>query len=128
MNNKEQILHRGVEILTAEGVQLKQLNETNQAEIKQLKAAVRALKESEDSLKQQHVSIANELSQHESLTERQNWQNKNLKTAVQDLQCRLNEAEQQMFDKEELIKKQDRETEFNQQLAEELYNKRTDMN
>ena len=128
LQNKERFLNEDVNSLTAEGVQLKQLNETNQAEIKQLKATVRALKESEDSLKQQHVSITNKLSQHESLTERQNQQNRNLKTAVKDLQSLLNEAEQQIFDKDELIKKRDREIEFSQQLVEELNTKSIDLN
>ncbi|XP_030262343.1 trichohyalin-like isoform X2 [Sparus aurata] len=128
LQTRERFLNEDVDSLTAEGVQLKQLNETNQAEIKQLKATVRALKESEDSLKQQHVSIANKLSQHESLTERQNQQNRNLKAAVQDLQSLLDEAEQQIFDKDELIKKRDREIEFNQQLVEELNTKRLDLN
>ena len=128
MKNKEQILRSRVEILTADGVKLKELNERNQAEIKQLKATVRALRESEDSLKQQHVGITYELSHHESLTERQNQQNKDLKTAVQDLQRLLDEAEQQIFDKDELITKQDREIEFSRQLVEELNAKRTDMN
>ena len=126
LQNKEKFLNEDIHNLTAEGVQLKHLNETNQAEIKQLKATVRAHKKSEDSLKQQHVSIANELSQYVYLTERQNQQNKNLKTAVQDLQCRLDEAEQQIFERDELIKKQDREIEFSQQLVEELNTERTD--
>ncbi|XP_030262481.1 myosin-9-like [Sparus aurata] len=127
LQNKEKFLNEDIHNLTAEGVQLKHLNETNQTEIKQLKATVRALKESQDSLKQQHVSIANELSQCVHLTERQNQQNKNLKMAVQDLQSRLDEAEQQIFEKDELMKKQDREIEFSQQLVEELNTERTDM-
>ncbi|XP_036946009.1 centromere-associated protein E-like [Acanthopagrus latus] len=57
--------------------------------------------------KQQHVSIASELSQCDSLTETQDQQN--LQTDLQALQCPLNAAEQHIFDKDGCRRRQEEE-------------------
>ncbi|XP_030267650.1 unconventional myosin-XVIIIa-like [Sparus aurata] len=127
LQNKEAFLNEQVSCLTAKGEYLEGVNEKKQAEIEQLMATARHLKENEDSLRQQHDSLAEELSQHKSLTKIQNEKNKNLKKALDGLQHLLNGAKQQIFDQDELIKKQKRQTEYNQQLVEELYTETTDV-
>ncbi|XP_030299087.1 golgin subfamily A member 6-like protein 22 [Sparus aurata] len=125
--NKEAFLNEQVSYLTAKGEELEGVNEEKQAEIEQLTATARYLKENEDSLTQQHDSMATELSQHKSLTKSLNEKNKSLKMALHELQHLLNEAEQQIFDQDELIKKQEGQVEYNQQVVEELYTERTDL-
>ena len=125
--NKEASLNEQVSDLTAKGEQLEGVNEEKQAEIEQLTATAHHFKENEDFLRQQHDSLADELSQHESLMKSQNEKNKNLQMALHELQHFLNEAEQQICGQDELIKKQERQIEYNQQLVEELYTERADM-
>ena len=125
--NKEASLNEQVSDLTAKGEQLEGVNEEKQAEIEQLTATAHHFKENEDFLRQQHDSLADELSQHVSLMKSQNEKNKNLQMALHELQHLLNEAEQQICGQDELIKKQERQIEYNQQLVEELYTERADM-
>ena len=125
--NKEAFLNEQVGYLTAKGEELEGVNEEKQAEIEQLTATARHLKENEDSLRQLHDSLATELSQHQSLTKSLNEKNKNLKMALHELQHLLNESEQQIFDQDELRKKQESQIEYNQQLVEDLYTERTDL-
>ena len=127
LQNKEAFLNEQVSCLTAKGEHLEGVNEKKQAEIEQLMATARHLKENEDSLRQQHDSLADELSQHKSLTKIQNEDNKNLKKDLHELQHLLNGAEQQIFDRDELIQTQKRQTEYNQQLVDELYTETTDV-
>ncbi|XP_045892583.1 nucleoprotein TPR-like isoform X1 [Micropterus dolomieu] len=82
---------------------LQDLREEQQAEIEKLRAALHNLQEYEDFLNKQNDNFTDELAQLESLTEKQNEENKNLKTSVQDLLHRLEEVRQLILNKDEPI-------------------------
>ncbi|XP_035515416.1 putative leucine-rich repeat-containing protein DDB_G0290503 [Morone saxatilis] len=122
-----QEVNRDVDEVMQKLTHVESLMEKKQAEIKQLGLALHDLQEKEGFLNKQNESMADELARLEPLAEKLNEKNKNLKITVQDLQCQLEEAKILIWNKDELIRKQERETAYKQELIEELYISTTDM-
>ncbi|KAI3371439.1 hypothetical protein L3Q82_024043, partial [Scortum barcoo] len=97
------------------------LTESKEAEIEKLKKSLHALQEKEDFLNEQNRSIVDKLVHLETLSEKQNEENENLKTAVCELQTQVEEGELLILNNKELITKQNEEIVHKQQVIDELY-------
>lgn len=97
------------------------------AENNKIREALHDLQRKEDGFRKQMKSMAGELAHCKSLMKERDAENKSLKRAKQDLQHDLMEAEKVICEKDEVIKKQEKEIIYNQKLIEELYNHTNEM-
>lgn len=97
------------------------------AENNKIREALHDLQRKEDGFRKQMKSMAREVAHCKSLMKERDAENKNLKRAKQDLLHNLMEADKVICDKDEVIKKQEKEITYNQKLIEELYNHTNEM-
>lgn len=97
------------------------------AENNKIREALHDLQRKEDGFRKQMKSMAGEVAHCKSLMKERDAENKSLKRAKQDLRHNLTEAKKVICEKDEVIKKQEKEITYNQKLIEELYNHTNEM-
>ncbi|KAF0047095.1 hypothetical protein F2P81_000728 [Scophthalmus maximus] len=100
---------------------VKSLIKKQQAELRRLTTALHYRQEHEEFMNIEKNIGMDYLAQLESQIEIQNKQTKDLKTTVEDLHYQLEEAQQLLLKKDELIKEKNREMDYNQQVIMKCY-------
>lgn len=90
------------------------------AEDQRLKESLRDLEKEESALRKQIRGLTDKCSYFESLAEKQNDDNSNLKTSKRDLQRRISEAKRVISNQGEIMTRQQRDVSSTEEMKEEL--------
>ncbi|XP_071327537.1 uncharacterized protein [Trachinotus anak] len=113
--------------INAEFVLLESQTEEKQAENENLWVEIHALQHNEKMLKEKNTSLTEEMAHLECVRERNQGEIESLRAAVRDLRRQVEDAQQLILNKDELIEKQNREMSHKQGIIEEYYKLKTSM-